>query len=74
MEITELLKREHKEVSELFQHFFGGGTITRLVNKVVGARPPRRTRLHAGHGRAHDFRGARAAPGRWGRGAGRRAG
>jgi iron-sulfur cluster repair protein YtfE (RIC family) len=42
MEITELLKKEHAEVSDLFQQFFGGGTITRLVNKVVGTRPPRR--------------------------------
>lgn len=42
MDIIELLKKEHEEVSALFQQFFGGGTITRLVNKVTGNRPPRR--------------------------------
>jgi hypothetical protein len=37
----ELLEKEHQEVRDLFQQFFGGGTITRLVNKVVGTKPRR---------------------------------
>ena len=39
MDIVELLEKEHQEVRDLFQRFFGGGTITRLVNKVVGSHP-----------------------------------
>jgi hemerythrin-like domain-containing protein len=39
MDILELLEKEHQEVTDLFQQFFGGGTITRLVNKVVGSKP-----------------------------------
>ena len=39
MDIVELLEKEHQEVRDLFQRFFGGGTITRLVKKVVGSRP-----------------------------------
>jgi len=39
MDITQLLEKEHQEVSDLFAQFFGGGTITRLVNKMVGSHP-----------------------------------
>jgi iron-sulfur cluster repair protein YtfE (RIC family) len=39
MEIVKLLETEHQEVRDLFQQFFGGGTLTRLVNKMVGSRP-----------------------------------
>jgi iron-sulfur cluster repair protein YtfE (RIC family) len=39
MEIVKLLEKEHQEVRDLFQQFFGGGTLTRLVNKMVGSRP-----------------------------------
>jgi iron-sulfur cluster repair protein YtfE (RIC family) len=42
MEIVDLLEKEHEEVNGLFQQYFGGGTLTRLVNKVVGSRPPGR--------------------------------
>ena len=39
MDITQVLEKEHQEVNDLFAQFFGGGTITRLVNKMVGSHP-----------------------------------
>jgi hemerythrin-like domain-containing protein len=47
MEIVKLLEKEHEEVRDLFQKFFGGGTLTRLVNKMVGS-PPRGRKTVAG--------------------------
>ncbi len=44
MDATELLKKDHDAVRELFQRFRGGGGITGLVNRVTGNTPDGRQR------------------------------